>query len=131
MAITLRSLKYLLAETENKISQIRNREFGNNIIEDLLLKDYAAYFEATINTIKHDILLEKNASLKSEFQKLLLTDISVIIKQRPFNIFSIFNDYLEGGNEISRMHYNDKILTTLSAIESHCKNLIYFLELEK
>ncbi|MFT3749223.1 MAG: hypothetical protein QM768_12940 [Agriterribacter sp.] len=129
MAIVLRSLKYLLAETGNKIFQIRNREFSNNIIEDLLLKDYAAYFEATINAIKQNILPENNAIVEDEFQKLSLIDISVILKQRPFNIFSIFNDHLEGGNEVSRMNYNDKILATLLSIESHCKNLIYFLEM--
>ncbi|MCC6288563.1 MAG: hypothetical protein IT249_11830 [Chitinophagaceae bacterium] len=128
----LRSLRHLLAETEKKISQIRNREFGRDIVEDLSLKDYVSYFEATINQIKDEIFSFNNIdSAKVEFQKLSLIEISSITTKRPFNIFAIFNEYLEGGaSDINRMNYNEKILTALVAIESHCQNLIYFLNLD-
>lgn len=128
----LRSLRYLLAETEKKISQIRNREFGRDIVDDLSLKDYVSYFEATINKIKDEIFSLNNIDpAKVEFQKLSLIEISGIITKKPFNIFTIFNEYLEGGGtDINRMNYNEKILTTLISIESHCQNLIYFLNLD-
>jgi hypothetical protein len=132
MENVLRSLRYLLAETEKKIAQIRNREFGRDIVDDISLKDYVTYFESTISGIKNEIHSIKNTDpINTEFQALSLIDISHIIKKSPFNIFAIFNDYLGGGRaEISKMHFNDEILKSLISIETHCKNLIYFLNLQ-
>ncbi|MBX3254389.1 MAG: hypothetical protein KF862_09635 [Chitinophagaceae bacterium] len=128
----LRYLQYLLAETEKKVAQIQNRESGGNIIEDLSLKEFADYFDATISAIRSDIHLVGNLeNVMTEFEKLLLIDISGVIKKRPFNVFAIFNSYLEGGRtELSMERFNNKILETIKSIEAYCKNLIYFLKVQ-
>ena len=59
----LRSFKNLLAETEKKISQIHNKEYSGDVTEDLLLKDYANYFESTISILKVQPLLIYNDSV--------------------------------------------------------------------
>ena len=122
----LRSFKNLLAETEKKISQIHNKEYSGDVTEDLLLKDYANYFESTISILKVQPLLIYNDSVvTSEFKKLLEINVLKAISKKPFNIFTMFNDYLEGG-ENYQGRFNLKILKILEGIAANCKNLIYF-----
>ncbi|MFT3702999.1 MAG: hypothetical protein QM802_11550 [Agriterribacter sp.] len=125
------ALKNMQAETERKISAIQNREYGGNIVDDLLLKDYAKYFDSTMEVLKKFPLYFRGSDIiENEFQKLTTVNIIDVIQKRPFNIFTIFSSYLEGG-QAYQGRFISKILDTLKDIQMYCQNLVYFLDEEK
>lgn len=127
----LRSLEYLLAETQKKISQIQNGEYGNDIVEDLDLKSYADYFSAIIVAFKgYFFSFTDEEIIAAEFKELSSIDISDELTRKPSNYFSLFSSFFDSSADFAKNKFNNKILERLKAIEARCTNLIYFLKVQ-
>jgi hypothetical protein len=124
-------LTYLKSETEKKILQISNREYGSDIIEDLNLNDYSKYFYETIDYLKSEIItLKLNSEIGNLILEIIEFDLKNILREKAISFFGFQFDFFTVGLYTSPKFANN-IFINFKLINSKIENILYLISIQE